>query len=331
MRDGFLAGLEPEVTRRTHDAARTGLEGRLGSQPGHNPTNAVTLDLLEEVVYHALASGSVNAAWEIYERQIGGFHNLLWRLADYERGRRICRMFLRQQDNQQLAAHNRLSHSRESRLLNDLGRYLQALGILDKAAECFRRMAALGKESANLNHASLGAGNVAHIHLLQGRIQEGFIEGYQSLEYAQRNDHDTNQCYGFARLGHAHALTGNIKEARRCFAHALIYQHRAGQKHKRRERRLILYRSRGIDYAYFLLRIGKDIKALKLTEKYITLLNREFGDQHQYIPKCNIILSEIYHNNSDKVRALELLDKVYEWTISRNSQEVICIVAILHS
>src|SRR5262245_21345495 len=102
VREGFLKGLEADSARRGHDAARQALVASLGGLPGRDahPSDAYTLDLLEEIVYHTLEAGHSDTAWEMYLHQIGGYENLGRRLGAYERGERICRAFVVNQDEQ---------------------------------------------------------------------------------------------------------------------------------------------------------------------------------------------------------------------------------------
>src|SRR6266540_2377632 len=96
VRDGFLNGLEAERARSGHEAACQGLIASLGGLPGRdtNPSDARTLDLVEEITYHTLEAGLADTAWEMYRYQLGGYENLGRRLGAYERGERICRAFV---------------------------------------------------------------------------------------------------------------------------------------------------------------------------------------------------------------------------------------------
>ncbi|MEK6238745.1 MAG: hypothetical protein N2C14_28865, partial [Planctomycetales bacterium] len=95
VRDGFLAGIGREIATVAHEAVRHGLEVSLQSVPGtKSPTSARELDLLEEIMYHALMAGDSASAFNIYQDRIGGAAHLCWKLADYERGIRICKVFL---------------------------------------------------------------------------------------------------------------------------------------------------------------------------------------------------------------------------------------------
>ncbi len=95
VRDGYLGGISRDINQVSHAAIRQGLEFSLGEIPGSAPSDSETLDLLEEIVHHALATGRKSEAWEIYQQRIGGYENLGWKLSAYERGIRISNAFLR--------------------------------------------------------------------------------------------------------------------------------------------------------------------------------------------------------------------------------------------
>jgi hypothetical protein len=149
VRDGFLQGIGDDIATTSHEAIRTGLEVSLGDVPGRNPSDPATLDLLEEIVYHAIASGQVPEAWIIYWDKIGRYNNLGWRLGAYERGERICRAFGGGQFPEAVVAVWQgeasparllpclaLSKGDQASLINEWALYLTNLGCLAAAARC---------------------------------------------------------------------------------------------------------------------------------------------------------------------------------------------------
>jgi hypothetical protein len=81
---------EPEVM---HEAVRQHLSS-LTSRPGIGPpSDKATLDLLEELIYHALQAGSAREAAEIYRHRLGGNDHLNAKLGEYARAYRILRAF----------------------------------------------------------------------------------------------------------------------------------------------------------------------------------------------------------------------------------------------
>lgn len=134
VRDGFRSSLDRETALANHDAASEGLEASLGEQPGDDhPSDTQTLDLLEEIIYHAISSGHTDEAWEIYTFRIGGPGNLGWRLGQFDRGERICRAFENTDRTETFA-------DSASNLFQQLGFFLAQLGDLNRAAAVFRQL-----------------------------------------------------------------------------------------------------------------------------------------------------------------------------------------------
>lgn len=76
-----------------HNAVREHLSS-LTSRPGIGlPTDKATIDLLEELIHHALQAGSVREAAEIYRHRLGANDHLNARLGEYVRTYRILRAF----------------------------------------------------------------------------------------------------------------------------------------------------------------------------------------------------------------------------------------------
>jgi hypothetical protein len=78
---------------RLHDLLRGQLVS-LVSRPGlRHPEDRVTLDLVEEAIYHALEAGQKAEAENLYEQILGGLRHLGWKLGEMARGLRILRGF----------------------------------------------------------------------------------------------------------------------------------------------------------------------------------------------------------------------------------------------
>jgi hypothetical protein len=63
-------------------------------RPGKQlPEDAITLDLVEEAIYHALQGGRTEEALGLYNHVLGGVRHLAWKLGEVARGLRILRQF----------------------------------------------------------------------------------------------------------------------------------------------------------------------------------------------------------------------------------------------
>ncbi len=119
VREGFLSWLSAEASATCHEAIRRGLAVSLGEENKATPTPAA-LDLIEEIIFHTLAAGRFRDAWSLYVDRLRGYHVLGSELGNYDRGLRICRMFL--YNNQHAASGEReLPDSLRSQVLNQAG------------------------------------------------------------------------------------------------------------------------------------------------------------------------------------------------------------------
>ncbi|MBL8873637.1 MAG: TIR domain-containing protein [Planctomycetaceae bacterium] len=165
VRDGFLSGLGDAALRENHEAVRRGLEVSLGDSPGldMNPSDASTLDLLEEIIHHTLNAKRTLYAWEIYKNRLGGCRNIIARLNDYSRAIRITKSVLNKAESDPLPVHETIV------LLNDFAYSQLQIGCVSEA----RKILAVGfnlcqlRNDANLK--TLGR-NLATAHKLLGHL-----------------------------------------------------------------------------------------------------------------------------------------------------------------
>jgi hypothetical protein len=93
VRDHFARLGRVSERGRWHELLRQQLTS-LVHQPGlPHPQDRVTLDLVEEAIYHAQQAGQTTEAVELYEQTLGGLRHLGWKLGEMARGLRILRGF----------------------------------------------------------------------------------------------------------------------------------------------------------------------------------------------------------------------------------------------
>ncbi len=325
VRDGFLKTLDQDTSRRGHEAAREGLEVSLGDAPGANPSDPATLDLLEEIVHHALAAGHVDEAWDVHRNRIGGFKNLGWRLGAYERGERICRAFARGRPPEDAPLPEGLSEDRQALLVNEWALYLGDLGHLAAAARCFERANEHDYKNENWPGASAGNQNLTYVLLLTGRLDVALGAAEEALRLAERADDAWRQCDSHAYRGHARALRGETTGAIADFRDALHWQN---EKEKKPDRPL--YSLPGIWRTLLLARLGRSEEATRLTDANKDILG-SLGQQHQDIPKCNLILADLARAHHDLDTARQFLDAAHEWAIARDAKETLCWAALVRT
>ena len=186
VRDGFVSGIDASGSRAGHDAARQGLESLLAERPGEGfPSDPARLDLLEEIVYHAIEARQIAEAWSIYADRIGGYGNLGWTLALCDRGDRICRMFTAGVAPTDADSPGDLTEGGSSVFWNEWGLFQADLGQLDAAETCFERSAA---ESQSDSGRARVLYNLSEILVLRGRIAAGIRAAEQALEAGADED-----------------------------------------------------------------------------------------------------------------------------------------------
>lgn len=89
VRDHFARLGDASERGRQHELLRQQLMS-LVHQPGlAHPQDRVTLDLVEEAIYHAQQAGQATEAFRLYEETLGGLRHLGWKLGEMARGLRI--------------------------------------------------------------------------------------------------------------------------------------------------------------------------------------------------------------------------------------------------
>jgi hypothetical protein len=321
VRDGFLGGLSPESVRRGHEAASQRLLVSLEGLPGRDAhlSGPPMLDFLEEIVYHTLGAGRADTAWEMYLYLIGGYENLGRRLGAYERGERICRAFVGGQFSDAAPLPVGLSKQNHAFFLNEWALYLSDLGRLRGAACCYQRNIALRLEEGRWKNASIGSQNLTDLLLAAGYLREGLAAAEEAVRLAERAAYAFEHKDAYAYRGYVRALRGETVAAQADFEVALWRQ-----RHEDRENARPLYRLRGIQHAWLLARLGRHEEAARLIEANKAILQLILGEQHHYLPRCDLLLAGLARARGDHLAARELQHQAQEWALARDAREVLC-------
>lgn len=319
VREGFLKGLDRDIAQRGHEAVRQGLESSLGGKKVENPSDPATLDLLEEIVYHTLEAGHMQEAWYIYWNRIGNYQNLLWRLGAYKRGERICQTFVGGRSPVDTPLPKGLTDNDQMIFINEWALYLEHLVQLDVVAHCYKRGNELDYQKGNWKGASIGNQNLANVLLLAGRLKEGLQAAKEALRMAKRANDAQEWRDSYIYRGRVRAWQGETKGALNDFRVALRWQIEATGKTEEP-----LYSLSDIQHTQLLGRLGQYKEAARLTEANKDILNQYYGAQHQDIPKCNLILASLAHEQGNNTSARNLLVQAHEWAIARDDKQVLC-------
>jgi len=235
VRDHFYSRFRDPV--QVHDAVRRHLTS-LSSRPGIGPpSDKATLDLLEELIHHALQAGSLREAEEIYRHRLGGNDHLNARLGEYARTWRILRRFPECPDRSALyhclRSFGRFEEALQSRPQN---RYIRLLnGCLSALAcdpsETTRRFAKfLQGDSTPIPERSPDMPlPAAWLHLFRGDLEQARRTAESERELSLYQD---DVARGGLALAETARREGRLDECRRQLEEASLWiLHAGSQEH----------------------------------------------------------------------------------------------------
>lgn len=330
VRDGIVRSLEPTAFLRGHQAAREELEAQLGERPGEtNPSGSANLDLLEEIIYHALEAKLPQEAWRIYWDRIGGYKNLLWRLGAYERGDRICRAFASGRPPEAAPLPEGLYANQQAIFVNEWALYLKPLGRLEATVLCLQGANEIDRRQKNRLGLAIGNELLADVNLLAGRLVAGKRAAEEALALAERVEAAQQRCPSYACRGNARALLGESQRAMEDFEAALKWQNEREGIAEWRERAPLW--SWGFWQAILLGRLGRSREAEQLTVMNINVLIKEIGRGSHHIPPCQLVLADLTRRRGDLISARNLESQAHDWAIARDAKELLCWAALVRA
>lgn len=298
VREGFVQRIDAMTARVGHEAASQGLTTSLGGKAESSPTDAATLDLLEEIVYHSIGAGRTDDAFGIYWNRIGHSENLAWKHGAYERGERICRAFA--DSSNPATAAVLLSEDLLPLLFSDWALYLLHMGDLEAAASANKRFRRGWGPPAIVAHL-----NLAHIDSRTGRLMSGLNELVQAQALADGLGRIDKKADAHDMWGTLAALRGAIDDAFQRFAQGL----RAGGTYHVVDRG---------SYEALLFRLGRYEEALDATLANRSDYAARFGQPCDAVAASDLLRAEIHLARGDGDGARELHRVAYEWALERD-------------
>jgi len=304
VREGFARSIDADTARQTHQAARHGLLATVTHRPGEAyPTEPSALNLLEEVVFHAVEGGQTADAHRIYVDRLGGFAHIGWALADFERGVRICRTLLAESADSG-ATDLQLSKSERGSLRREWVLYLSGLGQIRQALfQLEHGQLAAGRAIDRADHDPL-----AEIYLLAGRPRP-VLEPRLNVSPGLR--------------AHACVLIGEIQSALRHFREALpltnwnpsaaLHRNRVGIGLPAIQHSLLLLRQGVYD------EVERDARFIR--RNVATAVHHEL---HLYKPATDLILAELAVKRGEFDDAERWVRDAQEWALDRGARELLC-------
>ena len=319
VRDGFLSGISREAAQVSHEAVRNVLEVSLGDAPGNNVSDPATLDLLEEIIFHAISSGHPDEAWDIYQNEIGAYRNLGWRLGDFERGQRICRSFQCQTfpsiDMQPVLP----DVTQRKAAIHQWGLYLSHLGQLTAADICFH-VAGERMESALVlfrlgRLAEAKEKCLANRRDVRARLEATPVSQSHESYIAELG------VVAFSNIAHVEAQLGNIRHALECFSKAENYESARAWRS--------LSSIYGLWEADLFSRIGRLENAWKLTNENKRHTEEAFGECD--FEGTNILLADLDRLRRMVSEARTRLEENYGWAVDHDAKEELCWSALVRA
>lgn len=328
VREGFLKGMDSDIAKLGHEAARKELmTSLLGFQTTSKyPYDSMTLDLLEEIVYHTLRAGLPNEAWDIYWDRIGGYRNLLWRVNAYSRGERICRAFAGGRTAENAPLPKRLVRSTQTIFINEWALYLQALGQLNAARNCVKRAIRIYLRRKNRINASICNRNLADILLLSGHLKQALSAANRAIKLARYSDDIIQRYYAFAYRGYSRMLRGNTKDAMLDFQ--TFMRHRSTRTTDQRTTQAGLGK---LWYAILLAHSGQMKKALDITINNEKQCQRKLQGLDAISSRCMVLRSDFARKSGNFSEAKDLCDRVHAWAVEKDDKELLCWEALIQA
>ncbi|HSS51352.1 MAG TPA: hypothetical protein VLX28_20615, partial [Thermoanaerobaculia bacterium] len=297
VRDGFLRTLSVETARLSHDAARQGLESSLGSKSADNPTDLATLDLLEEIVYHTLAAGHTQEAFNIFDDKMSLTLFALWGM--YERLARISEEFLQHEVRQTLSLNDYYN------LLEIKSLALMELGQLDGALGSLSNEVGL-EDDIRVDSVILQT----LILTLAGDLKTALDRAEDVVRLANKPQAE------YAIKAHVLTQLGDIEQGKVEFAKAYVDE----------ESLPVWF---GVWHIQFLCRLGSYNHALNMIGKMEKVLIDE--SQDAFLNHCKLLRSDIALALGDRDASSESLQQVREWALQHGSKELLCWSAMLQA
>lgn len=312
VRDGFHGGISRDSAHASHEAILQRLEVSLGPHR-ENPSDLASLDVLEETIYHSISVGRTQDAYNIYRFQLGGGRNLAWRLGNFERGERICRMLAESPSDE-----SRLSEFQHAELLTEWADYLQNLGKLAAALDVFQQALESCVQSRLHNREIvLSYLNLAILENLRGRPKRSSdavatASGYLNDDISPEVQIHTHHCRGYCYF-----LRGMVDNA--------LIEFQSADHHKTNS---WFFGDLDIWQPLVFRELGRANAARHITAIRLDQQRSKRGEQSFVATKHNLLLSEMTWPH-DEQQARELISNADNWAAARNAKEIICASSVV--
>jgi len=345
VRDGFFNSLDTDTARANHEATRKGLESALDDRRSSSlllenggfhlaedgdrialetspdekyPSDPATLDLLEEIVYHTFAAGSVTEGWNIYWGRIGNTSNLAHRIGNFDRGARICRNIIKNGCDANLKASARAA------LYADYSMYLRELGYLEQAEGFIRRSIEIRTKHGLTEPLSLTHLSLASTCLRAGKLRFAVLACVSAIKTAREVESLLYEHHAHVYSMRCHTQRGEIARAKTECGKATNLEDALAS-----DRRFKRYSGRRGEQAILLALQGRvcESHALALTQLEIT--SDHLGAASPYCAETRLVLADIDRRLTHVQAAKHHLEVACEWSLAHDAKELLCWSALL--
>ncbi len=270
------------------------------------PERPKTLDQMQplfEQVYHGCSAGLYDEVyWDVYQEKIDRMDEyfITHILGAWETDLSLVKTFFPEGDLSQMPLVSEKGH--QSWLLNTAGLGLLYTGRPKEAEEPLKGATELYIEDNEIAFASVGYSNLADLQLRTSELEEGLESAKKALELAQTAKDEQYIVDSKAYLGWIYYLLGKTEEAEQNFKESDELEKKISE--------FRLYSHRGVNYATFLISMGRVDEAFKLTEQNLEICNSQNWPDD--ISRCHRCLGAIERIKGDKKQSEEHIQEALE-------------------
>ncbi|XXT19879.1 TIR domain-containing protein [Sorangium sp. So ce429] len=333
LRRMFLALVDPVTDMLVNAAIREALKSVWGERARTEMeprSDAVTLDLLEELMFHTIQAGHACGALDFYWTYLEPGH--LQRLGEYERGDRLCRLFVN--DLSPRAAIDSacmlskaglgtmplvdLEDAAHAAIVNEWGMYLSALARINESIVLFEHSMSMSVRRGSAKSAAACAFNRMIALKNAGYLSAAIVACEDGLRFCER------------------AGDGELVAGVRC-VHASVRILRAGAEGALSELEDALEsQDDSPSFPLFgflseLVLAGAYDKARRIADSVLRL-RQTFNDQEVVaFPMCHLALAETAQQDGNLEQADEHCQAAYTWALQRNARLLLCWAALVRA
>jgi len=314
-----------------HDAVRAHLES-LAEQPGRRGTitDPEVLSLFEELIYHAIQSGRIEEAFDVFTGKLGAYDLLGRQLGAYSHGRSITMLFFpdtsKLLEDMDLQSLKSLTPAKQVWLLDAYAGFVSNLGQLHLALRLYTRATEIAREVSYNEYSARGLQGMTTTYRLLGQLRnaENSIQAVvKALQEMRDSGKESDEFWREEMLfkthiyfAWIHVLRGNLAAARDEFETARTIFKEEGNVEVPHDY------GWGTEYVGMLARVGNISAAKQRAAINLSYCQREHR-LTRLVPRNHLILGEIGISERDTASTHWHLRQALDWGTRNADEEVI--------